>query len=154
MQRRPLKTGAFTLVEILVVVGIIAVLVALILPVFAKARAAARQAACISQLRQIGLAMRIYVDDNGGLAPRLSALYRTYVSDPAVFVCPSDPDDGQRGGDEYEYMEGGLHLPSGISYTYIPNWKYAAELGWWGRPPHYGEGKYGDSTPLAMCHWH
>ncbi len=41
-----------------------------------------------------------------------------------------------------------------MSYTYVPNWKYATELGWWGRPPHRGEGKFGDSTPLAMCHWH
>ena len=152
MQRRPRKTAAFTLVEILVVVGIIAVLVALILPIFAKARAAARQAACISQLRQIGLAMRMYVDDNGGLAPRLSALHPTYVSNATVFVCPLDPGDGQHGGDEY--MEGSRYLASGVSYTYIPNWKYAAELGWWGRPPRYGEGKYGGSTPLAMCHWH
>lgn len=152
MQRRPLKTAAFTLVEILVVVGIIAVLVALVLPILAKARGAARQATCINQLRQIGLAMRMYVEDNGGLAPRLSAVYPAHLSNAAVFVCPSDPGDGRHGGDEY--MEGSRHLASGVSYTYIPNWKYAAELGWWGRPPRYGEGKYGDSTPLAMCHWH
>ena len=154
MHGRPLKSAAFTLVEVLVVIGIITLLAALMLPVFGKARAAAKQGACINQLRQIGLAMRMYVDDNGGLAPRLTTLYPTYLSNSAVFVCPSDPDEGQRPGDDYDYMEGSRHLASGVSYTYIPNWQHAAELGWWGRPPRYGEGRRGEATPVAVCHWH
>jgi len=152
MEIRPLRTAAFTLVEILVVMGIIAALSALIFPTYSKARAAAKQAVCVNQLRQIGLAMRMYVNDNGHLAPRLSALHPTHLSNAAVFVCPADPGEGQQGGDEY--LEGSLHLASGVSYTYMPNWKYSAELGWWGRPPRYGEGRFGDLTPLAACHWH
>ena len=75
MAIRPLRTAAFTLVEILVVMGIIAVLSALIFPTYSKARAAAKQSVCVNQLRQIGLAMRMYADENENLAPRLSALY-------------------------------------------------------------------------------
>jgi prepilin-type N-terminal cleavage/methylation domain-containing protein/prepilin-type processing-associated H-X9-DG protein len=56
-------TAAFTLVELLVVIAIVAVLAAILLPVFATARDTARKAACISNLREIGIATRMYVQD-------------------------------------------------------------------------------------------
>ena len=62
------KTG-FTLIELLVVIAIIAILAAIIFPVFAQARAKARQATCTSNLRQIGLALMMYVDDNDEVMP-------------------------------------------------------------------------------------
>ena len=86
------------------------------------------------------------------MPPHLSSLYPTCISDPRLFVCPDDPQTGQYEGNDY--MEGNLYFSSGVSYTYVPNWKYAQELGWWHRPPHYGEGKWQDETPIAMCHWH
>jgi prepilin-type N-terminal cleavage/methylation domain-containing protein len=146
------RARGFTLVETLVVTAIIGVLAALLFPTFAKAKAHAKRASCISQLRQIGMAMLMYASDHGELAPRLSAVYPTYCPNAEVFVCPADPASGHH--EAGEYMEGASYLPSGVSYTYIPNWKYARQLGWWGRPPRYGPGKWGDSTPLAMCHWH
>jgi len=115
MQGRSLRAAAFTLVEVLVAVGIIVILVALLFPAFVKVRAVAKQAICIGQLRQIGMAMLIYAEDNGGLAPHLSTLYPAYLSNPAVFLCPSDPAAGKHDADEY--MEGRLHLASGVSYT-------------------------------------
>jgi hypothetical protein len=41
-----------------------------------------------------------------------------------------------------------------VSYDYIPNWGIAHELGWWQPFPRYGEGKWGEQTPLADCNWH
>ncbi len=57
---------AFTLIELLVVLAIIALLAAVLFPVFARARNKARQAACLSNLRQLGLAAQQYVADNDG----------------------------------------------------------------------------------------
>ena len=54
---------AFTLVELLVVIAVIAILAALLFPVFAQAREKARQAACASNLRQIGMAFAMYTED-------------------------------------------------------------------------------------------
>ncbi|MDW8050930.1 MAG: prepilin-type N-terminal cleavage/methylation domain-containing protein [Armatimonadota bacterium] len=64
-----MRRSGFTLVELLVVVGIVAVLVALIFPVFARARAKARQTACISNLRQIGMSIEMYAMDYDDLYP-------------------------------------------------------------------------------------
>ncbi|NPV47320.1 MAG: DUF1559 domain-containing protein [Armatimonadetes bacterium] len=59
----------FTLVELLVVIGIIAVLTAILLPVFAQARAKARSTRCVANLRQLGMAMAMYMDDYDGHYP-------------------------------------------------------------------------------------
>ena len=55
---------AFTLIELLVVIAIIAILAAILFPVFAQARESARQTVCASNMKQIGLAMRMYCQDN------------------------------------------------------------------------------------------
>jgi prepilin-type N-terminal cleavage/methylation domain-containing protein/prepilin-type processing-associated H-X9-DG protein len=87
----------FTLVELLTVIGIIAILAALLFPVFASARNAARRAVCASNLRQVGLAVAQYVTDNDERlpaplvsAPRGSwaALVTPYLHSWEVLRCP------------------------------------------------------------------
>jgi prepilin-type N-terminal cleavage/methylation domain-containing protein/prepilin-type processing-associated H-X9-DG protein len=64
-----MRKRAFTLVELLVVIGIIAVLVGILLPALTKARETSNRLSCLSNLRQIGTALVMYVNDNKGLLP-------------------------------------------------------------------------------------
>src|SRR5215217_4698733 len=104
MKRHP----GFTLIELLVVIAIIAILAAILFPVFAQARAKARAAACLSNLKQVGMATRMYNQDyDEVLVP--SYLYNSkttwqwwmdllqpYVKNRDVFTCPTWSDSEVR----------------------------------------------------------
>jgi prepilin-type N-terminal cleavage/methylation domain-containing protein len=91
-----LRAG-FTLVELLVVVGIIAVLIALLVPVLGKARASSQSVSCLSNLRQVMMAFHLYAGDSEGLLPDPTVTLQSweshlkpYLSGKEAFHCPSD----------------------------------------------------------------
>ena len=81
---RPYSTG-FTLIELLVVIAIIAILAAILFPVFAQARAKARSVACLSNCRQSGLAYQMYIQDYDETTP-LQRSYDTPSGSPYWYV--------------------------------------------------------------------
>ena len=84
-ERKPMRNRsvAFTLIELLVVIAIIAILAAILFPVFAQAREKARATACISNQHQIGLVITMYRSDYDEINPR----YRTCPDTPADSLC-------------------------------------------------------------------
>lgn len=96
-----MKKG-FTLIELLVVIAIIAILAAILFPVFARAREKARQTSCVSNLKQLGLAFLMYAQDyDEGLpliysypsAPFPAVATEPYIKNKNIWNCPSRPNN-------------------------------------------------------------
>ena len=83
--------SGFTLVELLVVIGIIAVLIGILLPTLSRAREASRTTACMSNLRQVGAAMIMYANDNRDLYPDKNVTGRWAYRRRPGLTNPLDP---------------------------------------------------------------
>jgi len=96
--RIPGLNKGFTLIELLVVIAIIGILAGILLPVLSRARESARRTQCMSNIKQIGMGLIMYANENNEQFPsdtasamfNLNVLFPDYVTDPRVFNCPSD----------------------------------------------------------------
>jgi prepilin-type N-terminal cleavage/methylation domain-containing protein/prepilin-type processing-associated H-X9-DG protein len=142
--RRP-RRNAFTLIELLVVISIIGLLAAILFPVFAQARDKGRQTYCLNNLHQIGLAMRLYAEDNDQLfppalgresdeAPLFSdtwmARLGAYLKSTAVFIDPASGHSNQDWHVSKDLMANYGYPPSRRVAGYVGQDTWAGPFGW------------------------
>jgi len=147
------RSRGFTLIELLVVIAIIAILAAILFPVFARAREKARQTSCLSNLKQITLSLIMYAQDYDETHPRyyhipiagysdgvstggvcVYSAILPYCKNAQIFACPSDRPVGT-----YAWSDG-------VSFTssYGINWYYYLS------PPYQSEG-FDNDDPSRVC---
>lgn len=139
IMRRP--KYAFTLIELLVVIAIISIIAAILFPVFAQAREKARETTCISNLRQIGLGVRAYIQDYDETFPIFQAYNAVsggapgqpghkgvedeiapYIKSTDIFKCPDDAGGAPASGIKGTYFEafGSSYRFTKSCYTLVP----------------------------------
>ena len=149
------KRSAFTLIELLVVIAIIALLAAILFPVFASAREKARETTCVSNLRQVGMAVRMYVQDADETFPIFHAYnynpapgkpghkgieveLEPYTKSSGVFHCPDDNGGPTSradvpGSEDYVQAYGSSYRFSAACFTVV----------------HGPDGSYQNNAPIA-----
>ena len=127
MLRLHTRRYGFTLIELLVVIAIIAILAAILFPVFAKAREKARQITCASNEKQLGLAFIQYIQDNDEAYPRgtnYSTATSSYASDPAGWAARFTPTSRARASSSVLTIPPALpQVPSITPTTRSPTWR-------------------------------
>ena len=121
----------FTLIEMLIVIGIIAILAAVLFPVFQKVRENARAADCLSNYHQIGLAVQMYAQDDSNYTPANGGSFSGLISDclpythsTAIFTCPDDfdrVDEGRAGSYRMASLYQNKPLSCGWTDPYNPS---------------------------------
>jgi len=147
-----MRKSGFTLIELLVVIAIIAILAAILFPVFARAREKARQSSCQSNLKQAGLAILMYVQDYDerlmygwhiySCSSTWEGMVMPYVANEQIFACPSGLNiSGISGGGNYSWVYDNMRMQklAVISRRGSPSEYYlCGDTGpreyWWGNP--------------------
>ena len=142
-RRKQIRVG-FTLIELLVVIAIIAILAAILLPVFSKVREKARQSTCLSNTKQLGMAICMYTQDYDEVLPKsyyrvtetssgasrtpaviFHQLLYAYTKNDAFHVCPSDPDPRPVRQDISRYQVPPIFPVSYLAnYEVMPPWNF------------------------------
>jgi len=140
-----MKKG-FTLIELLVVIAIIAILAAILFPVFARAREKARQTSCLSNLKQIGTATLMYAQDYDETMPRYQhsvinitaqTLVQPYMKNEQIWVCPSGSDyyyyywDNPTGTGAVTGIRGSYGYNRALSNMILADMEHPVETGVW-----------------------
>jgi prepilin-type N-terminal cleavage/methylation domain-containing protein/prepilin-type processing-associated H-X9-DG protein len=129
------RASAFTLIELLVVIAIIAILAAILFPVFAQAREKARQTSCLSNTKQLGLAVYQYLQDFDELMPNGTYQYgaiggwagqvQPYTKNAGVFRCASDVvDTGSQWKPSSYGMNNNFSITGGVQNGVLNNQSY------------------------------
>lgn len=149
-QNKRKDSSGFTLIELLVVIAIIAILAAILFPVFAKAREKARQIQCLSNLKQLGLGILQYSQDNDEFYPQTNVpgnhdnwaqeIY-PYVKSVDVYRCPDNPDAPRF--DPTNRWGGGT---PNLSWMGSTNWLPGAQP----IPPSYGMSNFIGATDIIV----
>ena len=124
-----MKRG-FTLIELLVVIAIIAILAAILFPVFARAREKARQSSCLSNQKQIALGWHMYVQDyderipaysrlvGGAWILRVHEVIEPYIKSTQIWACPSDDHNNSN------------YIGYGYNCYYLGDWRSSPPSAW------------------------
>jgi prepilin-type N-terminal cleavage/methylation domain-containing protein len=133
------RRSGFTLIELLIVIAIIALLAAILFPVFARARENARRISCVSNLKQMGLGVQMYVQDYDGAYPMMSSPSATtprtrwadyifpYVKSEELFICPSLDKkrlNDSNGGKKWAHNQNSFYGGYGYNYQYLGNSRF------------------------------
>ena len=148
---------AFTLIELLVVIALIAIIAAILFPVFGTAKRRSLHAPCTANMRQLYLAFEMYSEDHGGVQSTppssLVDLGSTCVSDKRLFRCPAEhkikpADDGSYQARIFFPLVKHPRSPWPISYGYVRDYPPADEAQEWERI------RQVPNVGLFACIWH